>query len=318
MAIQKMENGKVKIGAQVLTVPETATDVRGVKAQTPSALEAVPQLFAGDFGLANKNIKAMVKTALSADDEHRRLMFLEQDKNLQEILSFVPGMVQKIRAIQDNKDWNFEAKNRQILEIVKGGVDKFRGDFGRIFDRLSTELVNIEKLCRKALEPEPWIVPGTQLTEGLSIYDDVAKVLNKQMQALVSEARAEEIRNYLGSLDKPACAKALGKYGKEANLLGLYAVATDPAGRDFVDKDFMDTCLCDAIRAQGGEFLLQELADARDLLQGMASRATLIESMFWSYAHEIGSVGKTPEVNLWAGIVADMLKESTEFLQVAA
>lgn len=298
MAI-RFESDRVWIGG--VWVSKTQADIvkrqgerhalNGAPAMTPTPLADIHrQLFTYDEA---RQLGGIVKTMiLNNEDEARRRALLDLDARVAGFLqdAKVSETLDKVRGIMADMDLTHEARQKRAIEVMQELQGRVQGYFGRIMTDLMDKLSKAERLIDGALLPEPR--PG---------------------QEVLVELRAQEIRAYLASLDDAGRMGAVLKYGEKAKLEALHAMTDDPNGRDFVDRAFLDNARCAAVRAQGGEWLLDDLEDARDMLQGVATRATLVESLLWNGMGVLGvKVKQGP--SQWASMAAAAVKASHEWL----
>lgn len=298
MAI-RFESDRVWIGgvwfsktrADIVKLQGERNALNGAPAMTPSPLADIhKQLFTYDEA---RQLGGLVKTMTNNEDEARRRALLDLDARVAGFLhdAKVPETLDKVRGIMADMDLTHEAKQKRAIAMMEELQGRVQGYFGRILSGLMDELNKAERLIDGALLPEP----------------------RPAGQEAVTELRAQEIRAYLASLDDAGRMGAVLKYGEKAKLEALHAMTDDPNGRDFVDRAFLDNARCAAVRAQGGEWLLDDLADARDMLQGVATRATLVESLLWNGMGVLGvKVKQGP--SQWASMAAAAVKASNEWL----
>lgn len=297
MAI-RFESDKVWIGgvwfsktrADIVKLQGERNALNGAPAMTPSPLADIhKQLFTYDEA---RQLGGLVKTMTNNEDEARRRALLDLDTRVAGFLhdAKVPETLDKVRGIMADMDLTSEARQKRAIEVMQELQGRVQGYFGRIMTDLMDKLTKAERLVDGALLPEPR--PG---------------------QEVLTELRAQEIRSYLASLDDAGRIGAVNNYGEKAKLEALHAMTDDPNGRDFVDRAFLDNARCAAVRAQGGEWLLDDLEDARDMLQGVATRATLVESLLWNGMGVLGvKVKQGP--SQWASMAAAAVKASNEWL----
>jgi hypothetical protein len=133
----------------------------------------------------------------------------------------------------------------------------------------------------------------TELLEKLSkterLVEGALLPLPRQGQdAMIREIRAAEVRSYIAGLDEPDRMGAVLQFGEGAKLEALAAMQDDPRGRDFVSAEILNEARLQAILAQDGQFLLDELEDDRNMLSGAADRMTWVETLLWDGAKLMG------------------------------
>lgn len=302
MAI-RFEDGKLWIGNVWLS--KTRADIvmrqgnrhalKGATAQTESPLAKIhEELFRYDEA---RKLGGAVKTLLlNNEDEARRLALLDLDTKVAGYLRDckVEDVLNKVRIIMQDNDLTAEAKQTRSLKEMETLVGKVRNYFGKIMSTLMEDLTKAERLIDGALLPEPLRPAG---------------------QEVLTELRAAEIRNYLWSMDEAGRIGAVHQFGEKAKLEALAAMTDDPNGRDFVDKAFLDTAKCAAIRAQGGEFLLDDLQDAKDMLLGAANRASLVETLLWNGLGLLG-VRTGKQVEPWFKMAQSAIDASNKWLTI--
>jgi len=300
MAIE-FKDGKVWIGG--VWMSKTPADIamrqgnrhalKGAPAMTTSPLAKIhEELFRYDEA---RKLGGVVKTMiLHNEDEARRLSLLDLDTKVASYLyeCKVQDVLERVRSIMADNDLTQEAKQTRAVKEMEALTLKVRAYFAKVMGALMEDLSKAERLIDGALLPEPR--PG---------------------QEVVTELRAQEIRSYLASLDDPGRMGAVLAYGEKAKLEALHAMTDCPNGRDYVDKAFLDNAKCAAIRAQGGEWLLDDLADARDMLMGAASRASLVESLLWNGLGLLG-VRTGKQVEAWHSMAQNAIADSNKWLTI--
>jgi len=298
MAI-RFENDKVWIGgvymaktrADIAAMQGSRNAAKGAPALTESPLAKVNEELFVRYD-EHRHLRGLVATTLNNEDEARRVALLDLDAKVAGYLRDckVEEVLNRVRAIMQNGELTQEAKQNRALKEMDALTTKVRSYFAKIMGDLMDKLNQVERLVDGALLPDPR--PG---------------------QEFVTELRAQEIRSYLASLDEAGRIGAVNQYGERAKLEALHAMTDDPNGRDYVDKAFLDNARCAAIRAQGGEFLLDDLSDARDMLMGAASRASMVEALLTNGLGLIGvKTGK--QVEPWFKMAQNALDASNKWL----
>jgi hypothetical protein len=302
MAI-RFESDKVWIGgvymaktrADIAAMQGSRNASKGAPALTASPLAEVHKELFNRYD-EHRHLRGLVATTLNNEDEARRVAMLDLDAKVAGYLADckVTDTLDKVRGIMANGELTQEAKQARAIKEMEALTGKVRSYFAKIMTGLMDDLNKAERLIDGALLPEPIRPAG---------------------QEAVGELRAQEIRSYLASLDEGGRIAAVNQYGERAKLEALHAMTDDPNGRDFVDKGFLDNAKCAAIRAQGGEWLLDDLSDARDMLMGAASRASLVESLLWNGLGLIGvKAGK--QVEPWFQMARNALDASNKWLTI--
>lgn len=134
-------------------------------------------------------------------------------------------------------------------------------------------------------------------------------------EASVLELRRSEVRTWFFGLSDPAQNEALERFGQDVNLMGLEAVQNDPAGRFRAPKLILDAARVDAIRRQGGDFILVELMDARDTLDALKWRAGALSRLLRGWAADKG-LKLTEPTSAFEIIADEALEKSEEFMRV--
>jgi len=302
MAIRFEADGKLWIGgvwmsktpADVAMRQSTRHASKGFTAQTASPLAKIhEEFFRYD---EHRLLRGLMTTALDNEDEARRQALLDLDARVADYLQTckVQDVLEKVRGIMADMDLTQEAKQTRAVKEMEALTAKVRAYFAKVMGGLMEDLAKVERLVDGALLPEPIRPAG---------------------QEAVTELRAQEIRSYLASLDDPGRIGAVNQYGERAKLEALAAMTDDPNGRDFVDKAFLDSAKCAAIRAQGGEWLLDDLEDARNMLIGAASRASLVESLLTNGLGLIG-VKQEKQVEPWFKMAQSAIDASNKWLTI--
>ncbi|MDO9582666.1 MAG: hypothetical protein Q7J24_06095 [Desulfomicrobium sp.] len=302
MAIE-FKDGKVWIGgvwmsktpADIAMRQSTRHASKGFTAQTASPLAKVHEELFNRYD-EHRLLRGLMTTALDNEDEARRQALLDLDARVADYLGTckVQDVLAKVRGIMQDNDLTQEAKQTRAIKELEALTVKVRAYFAKVMGGLMEDLVKVERLVDGALLPEPIRPAG---------------------QEAVTELRAAEIRSYLASLDDPGRMGAVLAYGEKAKLEALHAMTDCPNGRDYVDKAFLDNAKCAAIRAQGGEFLLDDLEDARNMLIGAASRASMVESLLWNGLGIIG-VKTKEQVEPWFKMAQSAIDASNKWLTI--
>ncbi|NCC04821.1 MAG: hypothetical protein EOM37_12470 [Proteobacteria bacterium] len=289
MAITKDIDGYKIQGTRVsVTWPDRTG--RGMTAVTESALANLHEIFLHE---ERRSLKSVTKNMLQNEDEYRRLRLSALDERIYRYFgeAKVEQSMDKVRAIMTDIDLTPEAAKRRAAIEFKGTIQRVHRFFASIMTECLEKLNQTERYVLAALQPIP----------------------RQGQDALIGEMRAAEVRGYIAGLDTGERAQAVLGFGNGAKLEALAAMQDDPRGRDFVSAEILNEARLQAILAQDGQFLLDELEDDRNMLSGAADRMTWVETLLWDGAK---LMGMEPEKHhlLWHGMAQSAIDESKKIL----
>lgn len=290
MAISKDLDGYKIQGTRVSVTWPDRTGA-GLTAVTESALAKMhEELFHFEEG---RKLRSVTKNMLSNEDEYRRLRLRALDERIYAYFgeAKVEQSMGRVRAIMTDIDLTPEAKQKRAAIEFKGTIDRVHRFFAKVMTEMLEKLNQTERYVQAALQPIP----------------------RQGQDALIGEMRAAEVRGYIAGLDEGQRMEVVLGFGKGAKLEALAAMQDDPRGRDFVKAEIINEARLQAILAQDGQFLLDELSDDRDMLQGAASRMTWVETLLWDGAK---LMGMEPEKHYmpWHGMAQSAIDESKKIL----
>lgn len=292
MAITKDIDGYKIQGTRVsVTWPD-----RTGMGQTPTTESPLARLHEDLFRYEEqRKLKSVTTNMLVNEDEYRRLRLLALDERIYSYFgeAKVGQSMDKVRAIMTDNDLTPEARQKRASAEFKTVIDRVHRYFANVMTECLEKLNRTERFVQAALQPIP----------------------RQGQDALIGEMRAAEVRGYIAGLDEGQRMQAVLGFGNGAKLEALAAMQDDPRGRDFVKSEIMNEARLQAIRAQDGQFLLDELADDRDMLQGAASRMTWVETLLWDGAK---LMGLQPEKHYmpWHVMAQSAIDESKKILEI--
>lgn len=199
----------------------------------------------------------------------------------------------------DNMHVNFGAKNAAITvqEVTARDSAWQRDHLGPYYDALNTALFagkkgeRFARVLREGRELKPDValqrhrpeVPALLSEVQKTLHDTVAKHDAQRVQPAKAAIRAAlalepvkdagegaaravqmmEVRSRLNAMPHGERVQAVLRLGREGNLLSLAAVRDDPLRAQIVPHAVLAEAESAAVVAQGGQFLLDDLADAQ-------------------------------------------------------
>lgn len=248
------------------------------------------------FGREGHGPGILLRSLLSRDSEWSRVFMSVLDRELAAIATGhgrLTNTLAEIERIFANRDLTPEGKvNRSgaIFETFLAVVDHWL--VTKVKEAVN-DLQKAEELVRLAEKPEK----------------------TADEDASVRELRRSEVRTWFFSLPDAAQAEHTERFGQTAQLGPLDAIRNDPAGRLRVSKLILDAARVAAIRAQGGDFILVELMDARDVLHSLRWRAGAVSRLLRGWAADKRMTLPEP-VNAFESIADEALARSEDFLRV--
>jgi len=294
MAIKSEGHGFFSIQGVTVDSTKVTRAGAGMTATTESPLAKLHEHIFNPYN-EHRQLKGLVVTMLNNEDEARRLKLLDLDSKIFDYFQTarVGSAMDKVRGILADADLTPEAQQKRALIEVEAVSGRVRAHFARIITDLLDKLNQTEKLVEGALKPLP----------------------RTGENAVINEIRATEVRGYIAGLDEPGRMAAVLGFGEGAKLEALAALAEDPRGRDFVSAEVLNQARKSAILAQDGEWLLDRLADDRDMLQGAASRMAMVEALLWDGARVLGAQASPPYAP-WPDMARKAVSESEKILSL--
>lgn len=251
MAIKHLENGQIEVGGRTVRKrnPEELKTI-GATPELPSILEGV----LAQAGLDPKSDEP-VRNIITRDDEfvRRELRDFEGAVGQAFVNAMTPAVAQVKNVMADGR-FTTEAKRQQAEEAIAPARAKWVAAASKYLADLQNGLFFIDGLLLMALQPEtPDVTPE------------------------VVEARARECREAVLSMPEAERAKLLLDLGGKAALEPLHAIKFDPLKREAAKPDVLVAARESAIRAQDGDWLLQDRDIQRRLLSEAAARLAVME-----------------------------------------
>ena len=248
------------------------------------------------FGSEGAGPGILLRSLLRTDTEWHRVYMAVLDRELSGHASAgdrLAGVLEKIRIIFGDRDLTQAGKASRAGDLFDTVVKISEHWFTVRVKEQVNALEKAEELVRLAEKPE-------------KIVDE---------SDAVRELRRAEIRTWFFSLPDPAQAEHIERFGQTINLLGLEAIQNDPAGRFRVSRLVLDAARVEAIRRAGGDFILTELADARDTLHALKWRCAGLSRLLRGWAADRGLKLSDPD-NSFEVLADEALARSEEFLRV--
>jgi hypothetical protein len=218
--------------------------------------------------------------------------------------------------------------DRDLASIASGHgrLDKSLSEIGRIFEDKDLSPEGRTKRASDVFEVllavvEHWLTTKTKETiNKLEAAEELFRLAEKPLpnpdeDAAVKELRRSEVRAWFFGLSEPSQGEALERFGREARLEQLAAVQNDPCGRLRVSRLIVDSARIAAVRAQGGDFILVELMDARDMIDALKWRASGLSRLLRGWAADRG-LKLAEGTNAFELLATEALARSEEFLRV--
>lgn len=248
------------------------------------------------FGREGHGPGILIRSILSRDAEWHRAHMAVLDR---ELFSIATGhgrlekTVAEVERIFQDRDLSQDGKAKRASDVYEILLSVSEHWMVTKIKEVINALEAAEELVRLAEKPEP----------------------DLDTEQSVLELRRAEVRTWFFTMPEPSQGTALERFGKEARLEQLAAVQNDPCGRLRVSKLIVDSARVEAIRAQGGDFILVELLDARDTVEALKWRCAGLSRLLRGWAADRG-LKLAEGTNAFELLADEALARSEEFLRV--